>query len=174
MKLAGILAFFVLVLMSASPSLAHPGNTASDGCHYCRTNCDYWGVPWNERHCHGGYVAPEPIYVAPTSVPAQNNIVIPPQQPDPTKIPTWTPNPTRKPIVLPTAKPTVQYVRPTIRITIPERAVRWLTPSPADTSISASPTSRIEAKIEDKSTQNEKTVDSEPFWLRLIKFLFVR
>lgn len=33
---------------------AHPGNTAADGCHYCRTNCDRWGVPWNERHCHGG------------------------------------------------------------------------------------------------------------------------
>ena len=32
---------------------AHPGRTAADGCHYCRTNCDTWGVPWNERHCHG-------------------------------------------------------------------------------------------------------------------------
>lgn len=35
-------------------TLAHPGRTAADGCHYCRTNCDYWGVPWNVRHCHGG------------------------------------------------------------------------------------------------------------------------
>lgn len=34
---------------------AHPGRTAADGCHYCRTNCDSWGVPWNERHCHGNY-----------------------------------------------------------------------------------------------------------------------
>ncbi len=33
---------------------AHPGNTAADGCHYCRTNCDKWGVEWNERHCHNG------------------------------------------------------------------------------------------------------------------------
>jgi len=33
---------------------AHPGNTASDGCHYCRTNCDYWGEVYGERHCHGG------------------------------------------------------------------------------------------------------------------------
>ncbi len=31
---------------------AHPGMTASDGCHYCRTNCDYWGRPYGERHCH--------------------------------------------------------------------------------------------------------------------------
>lgn len=32
---------------------AHPGRTASDGCHYCRTNCSSWGVPANARHCHG-------------------------------------------------------------------------------------------------------------------------
>src|SRR5215213_3080759 len=53
---------FVIVAISAvvllgwlrAPRLAgaHPGNTASDGCHYCRTNCDRWGVPWNQRHCH--------------------------------------------------------------------------------------------------------------------------
>lgn len=33
---------------------AHPGNTASDGCHYCRTNCSKWGEIANQRHCHGG------------------------------------------------------------------------------------------------------------------------
>lgn len=33
-------------------SFAHPGRTASDGCHYCRTNCEKWGVPKNQRHCH--------------------------------------------------------------------------------------------------------------------------
>lgn len=43
------LAFFLIPSM-ASP---HPGRTASDGCHYCRTNCDKWGVPWGVRHCHG-------------------------------------------------------------------------------------------------------------------------
>lgn len=48
----------VLTFLLASPTLAHPGNAAADGCHYCRTNCDKWGVPWNERHCHNGYVAP--------------------------------------------------------------------------------------------------------------------
>lgn len=38
---------------------AHPGNTASDGCHYCRTNCDRWGEVEGARHCHGGgYSAP--------------------------------------------------------------------------------------------------------------------
>src|SRR3989344_9057044 len=39
---------------------AHPGNTAADGCHYCRTNCDTWGVPWNERHCHRSKGIPQP------------------------------------------------------------------------------------------------------------------
>ena len=43
----------LVVGLSFSTSLpAHPGRTASDGCHYCRTNCDKWGVPWGERHCH--------------------------------------------------------------------------------------------------------------------------
>ena len=43
----GLFAFY-------NSTVAHPGNTASDGCHYCRTNCDSWGVAWNQRHCHGG------------------------------------------------------------------------------------------------------------------------
>lgn len=46
--------FFVITLFIVTPVFAHPGNTAADGCHYCRTNCDKWGVPWNARHCHGG------------------------------------------------------------------------------------------------------------------------
>jgi len=44
---------FLLFLTIFNPVNAHPGNTAADGCHYCRTNCDKWGVPWNQRHCHG-------------------------------------------------------------------------------------------------------------------------
>jgi len=43
----------ILVLTTFQSVNSHPGRTASDGCHYCRTNCSYWGVPWNERHCHG-------------------------------------------------------------------------------------------------------------------------
>ena len=49
--------FLIIALMSfiiGLPVWAHPGSTASDGCHYCRTNCDKWGVAWNQRHCHGG------------------------------------------------------------------------------------------------------------------------
>ena len=45
--------FCIALVASSQFALAHPGRTASDGCHYCRTNCSSWGVPWNERHCHG-------------------------------------------------------------------------------------------------------------------------
>ena len=52
--LASVISALVLVLGFSTLSLSHPGRTAADGCHYCRTRCDYWGVPWNQRHCHGG------------------------------------------------------------------------------------------------------------------------
>jgi len=50
-KAALILVIWILLPVMVD---AHPGNTASDGCHYCRTNCDRWGRAWNKRHCHGG------------------------------------------------------------------------------------------------------------------------
>ncbi len=56
-KIKKILIFIVIIIgffVVYNYSLAHPGNTASDGCHYCRTNCTSWGVAWNQRHCHGG------------------------------------------------------------------------------------------------------------------------
>ena len=40
------------VVLTATPAFAHPGRTAADGCHYCRTNCDKWGEVAGERHCH--------------------------------------------------------------------------------------------------------------------------
>ncbi|MFH1235904.1 MAG: hypothetical protein V1685_03115 [Parcubacteria group bacterium] len=56
MKLGGAIIVVAILILVANPVFAHPGNTAADGCHYCRTNCDYWGVPWNERHCHNGSI----------------------------------------------------------------------------------------------------------------------
>ena len=41
------------VVLTATPAFAHPGRTAADGCHYCRTNCAKWGEVAGERHCHG-------------------------------------------------------------------------------------------------------------------------
>ncbi len=52
----------LLSLVFVWAAFAHPGNTASDGCHYCRTNCDKRWVPWNQRHCHGGSSFPSSSY----------------------------------------------------------------------------------------------------------------
>ncbi|NOS67764.1 MAG: hypothetical protein HOO67_05375 [Candidatus Peribacteraceae bacterium] len=50
-----------ICLSMHTTALAHPGNTAADGCHFCRTNCSKWGVPWNERHCHNAKPTPKPV-----------------------------------------------------------------------------------------------------------------
>lgn len=51
------LAMAIFLILFPTIVSAHPGNTAADGCHYCRTNCDYWDVPWNQRHCHNSYAS---------------------------------------------------------------------------------------------------------------------
>ncbi|MCY4372445.1 MAG: hypothetical protein OXC31_01655 [Spirochaetaceae bacterium] len=50
----------VLLTMAALEAAGHPGRTAADGCHFCRTNCDRWNVEADERHCHGGGSSPTP------------------------------------------------------------------------------------------------------------------
>lgn len=80
-----LLSFFILT----TTIYAHPGNTAGDGCHYCRTNCDSWGVAWNQRHCHNDYSPPPVIYYDPTPTPTLT--------PTPTISPTPTITPTQKP-----------------------------------------------------------------------------
>jgi hypothetical protein len=67
--IAASLAILSLSFIFPKNSFAHPGNTASDGCHYCRTRCDYWGVPWNTRHCHRGSAYSPPAYSIVTSTP---------------------------------------------------------------------------------------------------------
>ncbi len=56
---SSIYIFVFFCLLSPVFVAAHPGNTASDGKHYCRTNCASWGVPYGQRHGHGysGYSA---------------------------------------------------------------------------------------------------------------------
>lgn len=70
--------FFLLIVLFPRTSLAHPGRTAGDGCHYCRTNCDSWGVAWNARHCHGGSSS------TPTPKPTNTPTPSPTQAPEPT------------------------------------------------------------------------------------------
>lgn len=53
-KMVGGLLTLSLVMSTWGAVSAHPGRTVADGMHYCRTNCDDWGVPWNQRHGHGG------------------------------------------------------------------------------------------------------------------------
>jgi hypothetical protein len=115
MKKTLIASLFVFFAVSplVSSTHAHPGRTAADGCHYCRTNCDSWGVPWNERHCHGGYSAPvveQPVQqIIPTAIPTR--VYIPPTR-IPTRIPTKTPTPTLTNTPTPTASAT-PTVKPT-------------------------------------------------------------
>lgn len=49
------IAFLAFVVgFVAAAGFAHPGRTANDGCHYCRTNCEKWNVEKDRRHCHNG------------------------------------------------------------------------------------------------------------------------
>ena len=43
---------FLSLFVVAWPLIAHPGRTASDGCHYCRTNCSRSDALEGVRHCH--------------------------------------------------------------------------------------------------------------------------
>ena len=106
----------VIFLLMAFPNFvnAHPGNTASDGCHYCRTNCDSWGVPWNARHCHGGYTAP--VQSLPSNTPTPKPTNIPTPKPTNTPNPTSTNTPTPEPTNTPTSTPTpIETVTPEVK-----------------------------------------------------------
>lgn len=50
--LSELLLVSLLLALMTSMAVAHPGGTATDGCHTCRTNCERWGVAAGERHCH--------------------------------------------------------------------------------------------------------------------------
>lgn len=45
-------ALLVSTFLLSGTASAHPGGLASDGCHYCRTNCAAWGETYGTRHCH--------------------------------------------------------------------------------------------------------------------------
>jgi hypothetical protein len=92
-RIISILPLVIFLLLFGAPKIyAHPGNTAADGCHYCRTNCAKWGEVEGARHCHGGGSAPAPVYIS-TPVP--------------------TPVPTLKPTALPIKATAVPIINPT-------------------------------------------------------------
>ncbi len=127
-KVLFVVTFFILFFASLTNSaFAHPGNVASDGCHYCRTNCASWGYTYGTRHTHGGNTCAcgtpvDPLYcrqnaappiqeviptTIPTTIPTQKPIIIlPTNTPTPIIIPTFTPTQTPTLAVTPTKKPT--------------------------------------------------------------------
>lgn len=103
-KLSVLIVLVLLFIFMQGRAFAHPGNTAADGCHYCRTNCDKWGVPWNQRHCHGTLdkddSAPEVVSTTKSQETQQKQV----QVPKPSSIPT--PSPSPSPIPTPSPSPT--------------------------------------------------------------------
>jgi len=86
MKRIFLVVFVTIIILNPKSVIAHPGNTASDGCHYCRTNCAKWGEVEGARHCHGGGVVetiPLPVV---TSAPKPT--IKPTSAPKPTSTPT--------------------------------------------------------------------------------------
>jgi hypothetical protein len=144
-----ILCFLLVFFIFPSTVFAHPGRTAADGCHYCRTNCDKWGVSWNERHCHGGGVA-APVEEPPVVI----KKVVPTRTP-PTRRPTLAP--TRKPTLTPTKKPTnTPTLKPTLAPTL--EPTKIFSPTSVPTlvpTIVPSSASIFQLKDETKTVQQE-------------------
>jgi hypothetical protein len=87
----------ILFLFMTSNVMAHPGRTASDGCHYCRTNCAKWGEVEGARHCHNEGTAAQPVAPVVTTKP-----YVAPATSKPT-----TPKPAIKSTISPAVTPTV-------------------------------------------------------------------
>ena len=74
-----MLALAVYLCVPVLIAQAHSGRTASDGCHYCRTNCAKYGEVQDQRHCHN---TPKPKPPTPKPDPK------PEPEPTPPPIPT--------------------------------------------------------------------------------------
>lgn len=130
-----LLLLVAIIFVSAQPVFAHPGNTSSDGCHFCKTNCGKWGYTYGTRHGHHGEVCNpskgpiDPFYSnggiveIPTikvNTPAITYVPSPASSPTPIIISTATPIPTLTiaPTIteIPTLTPTITN-SPTINVT---------------------------------------------------------
>ncbi len=54
MRKLQVLTVMVLLFVAAGTASAHPGRTDSNGGHYCRTNCEKWGLEYGEYHYPNG------------------------------------------------------------------------------------------------------------------------
>lgn len=104
-----LLTLLFLLLLFARPASAHPGRTAADGCHYCRTNCDSWGKTWNERHCHDSDSS-SPMVIPKTYTPTYTPKLTTTPYPINTPIPTNTPILTNTPTPIFNSQNTTQEV----------------------------------------------------------------
>ena len=44
--------FLLSCLFTQKVTFAHPGGTDADGGHYCHTDCEDWGLQYEEYHYH--------------------------------------------------------------------------------------------------------------------------
>ena len=115
----------ILIIFSLITPLAysHPGRTDSNGCHYCRTNCEEsWGIPYGFYHRHNPVRAcfEETITTSPpTTTPAPTTTAPPTTTPAPTTTtpPTTTPTPTTT--LPPTTTPTPTTTTPALTTPAP-------------------------------------------------------
>lgn len=166
MKKQSLWFIFCLVIglsIFVAPVSAHPGSVASDGCHYCRTNCEKWGFTYGTRHnpsnlsatCSCG--APvDPLYCRATT-------------PEPTSmpLPTWTPRPTQVP--LPTRTP-IPTATPTPTIT--PSAMPTLIPTSTNT---PAPTAQVQGSATENNIQSvqKQTKPPEPNFFSTIVHFFL-
>ena len=156
-----------ILFFGLQKSSAHPGRTASDGCHYCRTNCDSWGVAWNARHCHGGV----PLSPPPTPPP--------PPEPEPT-------------IELLTSKAQITVTvlevidGDTIRVSLPDGTVEKVRLVGIDTPETKDPRKPVECFGQEASEhltnlldgrvvtlQRDQTGDNRDKYARLLRYVFL-
>ena len=171
MKFGVIIVCLLLFIFYPTVSFAHPGRTASDGCHYCRTNCAKWGEVENARHCHGGGSVPQPPVeqvlppptTIPTRVPTRRPTVIPTKKPLPTVIPTSTPKPTSIPV--PTGEPTVV-------VTETPTSIPTLVLIPTETPISPPTPTTQPNTLGLSDTANAKVIQNKNIFSRFFSWLF--
>lgn len=98
--------FSIIFAFSGDRVFAHPGNVSYDGCHFCRTNCGYWGFTYGTRHnranpyntcsCDPSLGPRDPLYCSTSS----NNSIDEIPTPEPTSNLTPEESPTPSPEVL--------------------------------------------------------------------------
>ena len=146
-------------------AFAHPGGVDDSGCHVCRTNCDKYNIPFNEKHCHNSSAAPTPAPAPPPNPPPSTTPTpTPASAPPPTPIlppaPTVVPNP----VPIAPAAQTPSLTPPPSPIPVP---IQSTAPIPASTKIlpkqvNPPPEATPDASIEDAVIENQTALAADP------------